>query len=433
MRTGRGAAPVRTLAAAVAVVVTLVAFNKVTPRIAGTAVPGAADGRTLGSTGVILNDFGRFLHPADELLRKSVTASAEGPPGIVRAVGTHLVLNGEPWRFLGFNAYQVTSRSYAGYTCGGAHSDQEVDSDFARMHELGVTVVRTWFFQSYVAGRSWAAFDRVLADAARHQIRVIPVLTNQWGSCEDYDRTPLQYKALGWYQSGYRTDLSYGLPLPYRDFAVGVARHYAGDPRVAFWQLVNEAEAADSPGGPCQEAAAAATLRGFADDMAESIKKADPAHLVSLGTVGGGQCGTAGSDYQLVHAGAIDLCEAHDYVARPQQTPRPNPCLALHKPMFIGERGFTADVGRGATSAATLRARAAYVQTDIANTFAADGCDGYLLWSWASGPSVSYDIGAGDPVGPVLRRLSTTVATPLAVYVAVWSAARGGPQVQSDH
>ncbi|MGH3608515.1 MAG: hypothetical protein ACRDRD_10585 [Pseudonocardiaceae bacterium] len=352
----------------------------------------------------------------------------------MRAAGTHLVLDGQPWRFLGFNDYQLTSQSYSGYTCGGEHSDAEVAADFAQMHRLGVTVVRTWFFQSYVADRGWSAFDRVLSDAARYGIRIVPVLANQWGTCEDYNRTPVLYKALGWYQSGYRTELEYGLHLSYRTYAVRVAEHYAGDTRIAFWQLMNEAEAANSRGGRCQEATAAGALRSFGDDMARALKAADPAHLVSLGTIGGGQCGTAGADFQFVHAGSIDLCEGHDYTATPQGSPRINPCLALHKPMFIGERGFVANLGTGSTTAQTLATRATYVKIDIASTFAQDGCDGYLLWSWTNGSSQSYGVGSGDPVGSVLLADSRTVVTVRAVYLTIiWHSLIGGKPLQSDY
>ena len=45
-----------------------------------------------------------------------------------------------------------------------------------------------------------------------------------------------------------------------------------------------------------------------------SIKSIDPNHLVSLGTIGSGQCGTSGDYYKQLHAiPTIDLCEVHDY------------------------------------------------------------------------------------------------------------------------
>ena len=44
------------------------------------------------------------------------------------------------------------------------------------------------------------------------------------------------------------------------------------------------------------------------------IRSFDPNHLISLGTLGGGQCGAQGDDYQTVMSvPTLDLCEYHDY------------------------------------------------------------------------------------------------------------------------
>ena len=362
----------------------------------------------------------RGLLTAVGALRSAAAQAEVGMrPGIVRAVGTHLVVDGQPWRFLGFNDYQLTSQTYAaGFTCGGQHTDAAVAADFADMHRLGVTVVRTWFFQSFVAGRTWTAFDRVLADAAKNSIRVIPVLSTQWGDCENFNHAPLAYKSLAWYRSDYMTQPDYGMPLSYHDYAVMVAQHYAGDPRIAFWQLMNEAEAADSRGGGCNEHDAAATLRAFADNMTAAVKSADPYHLVSLGTSGGGQCGSVGADYAYINGGSIDICEYHDYATTPVTAPRVNLCSGLQKPLFVGERGFKADLGSGAVTSQTLQQRARYFATDIQGSLGADACQGYLLWSWSRGPSVSYDVSPSDPTAAVLVS-AMSLASAEAVYLAV--------------
>ncbi len=79
--------------------------------------------------------------------------------------------------------------------------------------------------------------------------------------------------------------------------------------------------------------------------MTTAVKSADPNHLVSLGTIGGDQCGLVGSDYKYVHSGRVDVCEYHDYGVVTRSIPggadslaqRIAQCAALHKPMFIGE------------------------------------------------------------------------------------------------
>ncbi len=339
----------------------------------------------------------------------SPTAPPLPPAGFVGAVGTHFVVDGKPWRFVGFNDYQLPSSDQPGaYQCGGTESDAQVEAAFAQMHRIGVTVVRTWFFQSYVAGGRWGAFDRVLHDAAANGIRVIPVLTNQWGTCEGpNDKSP--YKSLDWYLGGYR--MRDGYPLSYRDYALAIAARYANSSTIAFWQLINEAEALNTYNRyDCNAPAAADAIRAFGEDMTAAIKAVDHHHLVSLGTIGGDQCGTKGPLYQVINSG-VDICEAHDF--GPALTaPQTNPCAAQKKPFFMGERGFPADMKTGSVTPMTLEERAAAFAADMQESFAADGCQGYLIWSWSSGPSRSFDIGPGDPTDAVVAGAAQLYATP---------------------
>ncbi len=56
------------------------------------------------------------------------------------------------------------------------------------------------------------------------------------------------------------------------------------------------------------------TEKSFATDVSGLVKSIDSNHLVSLGTMGGGQCGSQSVEYQDLHSVAtIDLCEYHDY------------------------------------------------------------------------------------------------------------------------
>jgi len=288
-----------------------------------------------------------------------------------------LTLNGAPFRFVGQNSYRLASLP-GGYTCGGELSSADLGTLLDQAKAAGATVVRTWFFQSYYqgSGRTWTALDRVLDAAATRGLKVIPVLTNQWPDCE------FTAKDDAFYTTGYR-QAGYGYDLSFRDWARTVATRYAGRSTIAFWQLVNEAETRSD----CYTGQA---LRAFADDMAGVLKAADPNHLVSLGTLGSGQCGATGDTYQYVHAGAIDLCEVHDYGAPSVAIPgdqwngmqrRIDQCAALGKPFFVGESGILANVGSGdgLVSPTTLAQRAAYFAAKMTAAFAA-GVDGYVLW-----------------------------------------------------
>src|ERR1700736_1555057 len=330
--------------------------------------------------------------------------------GFVSASGTQLFVDGAPWSFTGYNAYWLTS-AHTGHMCGPSLTDQQMNDFFAEIAQnSGSVAVRTWFFQSYGAPSAWWQYDRVLNAAAAHGIKIIPALVNQWGACEPGH----PYLRLPWCQSGYK-QAGNGYPLSYRDFAITIARHYANNPTIAFWQLVNEAEAASSHGGSCDAAAAPQALRGFADDVSSAMKSVDHNHLINLGTMGGGQCGTSGASYQYGNGGNTDICEIHDYAPKAIMggkssgtVPDINYCAALNKPLFAGEVGIDASVlpnwsVSGSVTPVTLATRAALFQQKMDELFRL-GAIGFLIWSKspANQSSSHFMVGPGDPTEGVL-------------------------------
>ena len=356
-------------------------------------------------------------------------AAAQAPGGVlatsaspyVSVSGGRLVLEGQPWRFTGYDAYQLTSVAVgAKFNCGGQYSTSWLNQMLDEMKSTsGTSVVRTWFFQSYSAD-NYIQFDTVLAAAAKRNIKIIPVLVNQWNDCEPWTGTGRPYKPLSWYQGGYKV-AGDGYPLSFRDYATAMAARYANNKTIAFWQLVNEAEAMQTANGPCDEAAAAQAIRGFADDVATAMKAKDPNHLVSLGTIGTGQCGTSGPDYKYVHSGAIDLCEYHDYVAGPVSgdqwngiLPDISACHALGKPIFAGEVGIDASVQTnwstdGSVTPTSLQQRAGFFNQKLQAQFDR-GVSGFLDWDKTLGDSSGYDIGFGDPVEGVMAAMQSELA-----------------------
>jgi hypothetical protein len=257
-------------------------------------------------------------------------------------------------------------------------------------------------------------------------MRAIPTLTNEWNTCEP---NVSSQKLLSWYQTGYK-QTGDGYPLSFRSFAQQIGAHYANEPTVAFWQLVNEAEApsVNASGVNFCDSTAPNGLRSFSDDMATVLHQADPNHLVNLGTIGSGQCGLDGASYNYVHGGALDLCEYHDYGSAAQAVPsngtnllkeRIDGCHALGKPIFVGEAGIAGNVqpngaeqaclpwpncGPYAVNAQTFQQRATFFQakTQGGNTA---GLVGYLIWFKSPYYSSSTDamaIGDGDPTESTL-------------------------------
>jgi len=323
-------------------------------------------------------------------------------PGFVTRSGATLVLDEQPYRFTGLNIYNANNLGTCWYELGATTAlDQTLTAIGPAQN-----VFRAWFFQSLATRngqRDWTAFDATLAVARAHDERVIATLADQLGDCEG---TPAVPKTEAWYRSGYTTLRDPGMAATYRDWVAEVIARYRNDPTVLAWQLMNEADAR-TPSGRCSPSAPQ-TLKHFAQDMAQLVKQRDSNHLLSLGTWGLLDCGTAGSAYQDVHSvPGIDLCEIHDYSApssavASQLALRLSQCRALGKPVFIGEMGVKVqDAGSLANRAAALRAK-------LSADFAA-GVAGVLVWDWADAGQAAYsgyEIQPGDPALQVLASTS---------------------------
>ena len=325
------------------------------------------------------------------------------PPGFVTASGTQLMLDGQPYRFSGFNIYFANSDGWCGPGFGAGSG---LDEGLTAMGP-GKSVIRGWFFQPLGTDggvRNWSRFDHTLSVAAAHGFRVIVTLTDQWGECGVLeDGGTNYYKTADWYTSGYMTPDA-GMTASYRDWAAEVVTRYKDDPTVLMWQLINEAEVKATSGSGCLPGTQSRdTLIAWATDVSGLIKSIDPEHLVSLGTIGGGQCSTQYTEYQDVHAiPTIDVCEYHDYGSPTVPIPgdfwnglqrRVDQCNALNKPLFIGELGIIPT-----TTGGTLEGRAGAIQAKRDAQLAA-GIDGILAWSWSNAGSTldNWDIGPGDP------------------------------------
>jgi Tol biopolymer transport system component len=304
------------------------------------------------------------------------------------------------------NIYNANSDGW----CGFPYTAQQLDQTLSDLGP-GKEVIRAWFFQSLATQngqRDWSRFDRTIAAAGAHGMKVIVTLTDQWGECGDgVSGTPTGYKDASWYQTGYRTIIQPDALASYRDWVAEVVSRYKDNPTVAFWQLINEAEVNDVVNGQAQACPAgngpADTLRSWAQDVGGLVKSIDSNHLVSMGTIGNGQCGAQSDQYQYVHdITAIDLCEYHDYGAPRVGIPgdqwnglqrRIDQCNAINKPLFVGEAGIKPTDLDG-----TYTARADAFQNKV-NAQTAVGVRGFLAWAWSANGSTpnNYDIGPADP------------------------------------
>ncbi len=349
---------------------------------------------------------------------------AEHTTGFVRSEDAALTVGGQPWHAVGFNDYRMTAIP-GGYACdaeAGPISGEELGERLDRIRAAGGTVVRTWFFQSIWDPDGdglgdFAAFDRVIDAAVARGLRVIPVLTNHWADCEAGGST----KDHGFYSGGY-VHAESGSSLSYVEYAALLADYYSAEPGIALWELANEPEA-PLPDGRCEEASARNALVAFGWAGADAIRAADPNHLISLGAIGSGQCGTAGTDY-LTAQGAMDICSLHIYDEVPQDAAielpgdaingvaaRIEQCTEAGKPIVAGELGLEADLDAlgnptGSVTTQTLGNRAAFLDARV-EAMRALGLDGFLVWQLEDGPPRAgsedpYGVGPCDPVSSVL-------------------------------
>jgi len=300
----------------------------------------------------------------------------------VTRCGLGLCLNGAPYQFTGLNIYNANSRDNCWYPLG--YADSKLGDSLTAIGS-GQEVFRAWFFER-LAG-DWAAFDHTIAVAKAHNMRIIATLADQWGNCENESGSPI-YKDVTWYQSGYKT--------AYRAHVQAIVSRYRNEPTILAWQLMNEAETKTTQAATVCPTNSLTILRDWAVDMSGLVKSIDPDTLVSIGTIGSGQCGAQGDEYRMLHSiPTVDLCEYHDYQPEAMAGDQWNglavrltQCAGLGKPLFVGESG---QKGLSREDRAALFAAKFSAQFD-------GGVSGILIWDWSNGPlSDGYEVLSGDP------------------------------------
>src|ERR1700737_2933939 len=128
-------------------------------------------------------------------------ATATPVTSTIQASGTHLVLNGAPYRFLGVNAYEAATSWGTNAGCGAMLTDAQLNQLFSSLAPN--SLVRFWAFQGTMATNvhtgqlDWGPLDRVFAAAAAHGQRLIATVTDQAGTCDGG-----HWQDPSWYQTG---------------------------------------------------------------------------------------------------------------------------------------------------------------------------------------------------------------------------------------
>jgi mannan endo-1,4-beta-mannosidase len=389
-----------------------------------------SSGRQLRTLGVVAMAVAAAVAVAGTTLAGVLPSSAPqaAAHGFLTRSGKQLLLDGQPYKFVGVNAFGLTG-------CDGSSTDATeagLDRYFASLRPLSVT--RTWAFEPWGVD----AVDRVVRAAERHNQMVILALADGANYCDDDGHDA------AFYAGGYRGS--------YLDWVRTVVPRYRDSTAIAAWEIMNEPKGASSD----------PVMKAFFDETAALIKSLAPNHLVSTGAQAEYVDGTR--DYAYVHSGPnIDLGSLHEYdyhtsngeIVSNHFAPTIAAMNSINKPMYIGESGVTAADGGCLTRQARvdvfrrkfdgyLNAGAVGVLPWNYRTTKVDSCDYYGPGTIYPGDPLmpfirSYDIpGITDPTNPPSSppvspsARTTQVNDAQFTYTGSWNTATGAGKFQGD-
>lgn len=334
---------------------------------------------------IIFIVIGLFAAIAVVLMIRSFAATTP-PAGFVYRSGKSLMLNGAPYKFVGFNAYGMT-----GCETGSPWNQAQIDAYFKSLPPASVT--RIWAFKDRSAN-----LDLVVARAEANNQKLVMTLGNGLKNCEGpsngYDRDDGTSLGTTFFQTTYK-----GTYISWVKTAVA---KYKNSPAVAMWEVSNE--------GGHQSSTSAAIMKSYYDTTAATIKGIDAQHLVSTGALAeytyGGEAG-----YKSIHEGAnIDVVSFHEYDAGSVSghfAPVLRVANALNKPLMVGEVGSPDANLCGQSRADYLKARF--------NSYLGQGAAGVLIWNRSMAYSCTWwSVATGDVTATMVSnyKVGGVVATP---------------------
>ncbi|MBH0128819.1 cellulase family glycosylhydrolase [Salinibacterium sp. NK8237] len=346
----------------------------------------------------------------------------------VRANGTELVFQGEPFEFAGANNYYL-----------GHKSESTVVALLDDAEEAGLTVIRTWGFQDYgdtngsgvapddfedVWYQVWddatgapvvntgatglEKLDFVVAEAAARDIKLVIPFTNNWNAYGGMDQY-VQWAGLDEHADFYTDER---IRDWYKDWVSTLLNRtntitgiqYKDDPTILAWELANEPSCTGSgtfADGECDTT----TITEWVDEMSSHVKSIDRIHLLGVGDEGffcgdedtwtltqefgasgygagfGENCSNGVDTVALASLRNIDIMSMHLYPDHWQTSTawgtgwiekHAEAAAEIGKPVFLGEFGVMDASTRADTYASWL--------TTVRDT----GVDGALFWMLAS-------------------------------------------------
>ncbi len=314
--------------------------------------------------------------------------------------GGALRLDGTPWWPTGFDAYQLATNWSINAGCG---AQTDLDAYFSSLPPRSLTrfdAFRSFAVDKHTGGLDYSPIDAVFAAAERHDQLLIPVLTAQDGACEDG-----RYKQRSWYTDQWRgADTGADSGESFSRWVETAVGRWSSSPSIAAWELIGEPETAVCAEDSCAlesrtcPADSADVLRTWVDEAGALVRRLDPGRLVTVGLLGGDQCGTAGDGYaKVAESRGIDMVQYHDY---DDARFLPGRLAEVEKPLLVAELGIRA----GSCLDVAERARRIDARFDDYRRL---GAAGALVWNYVPDPrpqECTYDVGPGDPIFDVIGK-----------------------------
>ena len=269
--------------------------------------------------------------------------------------------------------------------------------------------------------------DRVLAEAARHNLRVQICLVNWWPDTGGVTRYLTWAGVGGSYDPRHPHGVNAELAALFytneearrlyrrhverivtrRNTVTGVL--YRDDPAILGYELMNEAQA---PSGREAE------RRAWVAEMSAYVKSLDPRHLVTPGAWGYRTASERRAWLEEHALPGVDYCDVHlyprddtdSYVTDPQAleaflTNRASAALSLDKPLVIGEFGIPEEGFNGRTQTEWF--------ADYFRASARLGVSGAMFWILTHVPGRAYGVTHADPRDEPLRAVFRDAARDL--------------------
>lgn len=289
------------------------------------------------------------------------------PQDFVSTNYQHFWVNGQPFRFTGFNIRGMVHYGYDDILPASRTSDRQSNLNY--MQTVGAKVARVFLPSKFVSIQEVGdRLDETLQIASQYNVRIIVAFTDEYhtGFCPQGDHVYYTYMGcLGtsFFTSGYNNNY---IPLVNH-----IVNRFKNDPVVFCWQVGNELK---TPWNPTE-------IMPFCRNVAAHIRSMDSRHLVSYGTASYEFSKLDWDQAEQLYQD-FDFLTIHPYNGREFVN---DAVLAdyLGKPLVIQEAGFDSSYSN----------RPAATDADIAK-WVERGARGYMNWGLMATGSIN--IGDGD-------------------------------------